>query len=154
MMRPRSDGVIRLQGPSSNALRAAATARLTSSASPSAIRASVSPVAGLGVSNVLPDAASVHCPLMNSFRGAAVNSSTVLSTVTVMGYLISFNYGSHNETTTPRSSTRGGPRGPGLDLLQSWPTRDGRAAEHRRGRRHPVPSSASEERELARPPSG
>jgi hypothetical protein len=38
---------------------------------------------------------------MNSFLGAAVNSSTLLSTVTVMGYLISFNCGSHNETTTP-----------------------------------------------------
>ena len=33
-----------------------------SSASPSAIRARVSPVAGLGVSKVLPDAASHHCP--------------------------------------------------------------------------------------------
>jgi hypothetical protein len=29
----------------------------------------VSPVAGLGVANVFPDAASVHCPSMNSFRG-------------------------------------------------------------------------------------
>ena len=47
-------------------------------------------MAGLGVSNVLPDAASVHCPPMNSFRGAVVNSSTLLSTVTVMKYLISF----------------------------------------------------------------
>ncbi len=46
-------------------------------------------MAGSGVANVLPDAASVHCPLMNSFRGAAVNSSTLLSTVTVMTYLIS-----------------------------------------------------------------
>ena len=52
-------------------------------ASPSATLARVSPVAGFGVSNVLPDAASVHCPSMNSFRGAAVNSSTLLSTVTV-----------------------------------------------------------------------
>jgi hypothetical protein len=60
----------------------------------------VSPVAGFGVSNVLPDAASVHCPSMNSFRGAAVNSSTLLSTVTVMNNLISFSLGSHNETTT------------------------------------------------------
>ena len=66
MMRPRSDGVILLHGPSSNALRAARTARLMSSASPSATRARVSPVAGLGVSNVLPDAASAHCPSMNS----------------------------------------------------------------------------------------
>src|SRR5580692_9557161 len=54
MIRPRSDGVILPHGPSSNARRAARTARLMSSASPSAIWASVSPVAGLGVSNVLP----------------------------------------------------------------------------------------------------
>jgi hypothetical protein len=66
MIRPRSDGVIRLQGPSSNAARAARTARSMSSDSPSAIRARVSPVAGLGVSNVFPDAALVHCPLMKS----------------------------------------------------------------------------------------
>src|SRR6266568_7802875 len=78
-----------------------------SSASPSATLAKVSPVAGVGVSNVLPDAASVHCPSMNSFRGAAVNSSTLLSTVTVMKYLISFSFGSHNETTTGRPFTRG-----------------------------------------------
>src|SRR6516162_11530145 len=84
-MRPRSDGVIRPQGPSSNAFRAARTARLMSSASPSATRASVSPVAGLGVSNVLPDAASLHCPLMNIWRGAPMNSSTLRSSVTVMG---------------------------------------------------------------------
>jgi hypothetical protein len=37
-----------------------------SSASPSAIRARVSPVAGLGVSNVLPDAASAQLPSMKS----------------------------------------------------------------------------------------
>src|SRR5499425_83156 len=84
MIRPRSDVVILLQGPSSNALRAARTARSMSSASPSATRARVSPVAGSGVSNVLPDAASAHCPLMNSFRGAAMNSSTLRSRVTVM----------------------------------------------------------------------
>src|SRR5579872_4135416 len=80
--RPRSDGVIRLQGPSSKALRAAFTARLTSSAPPSATRARVSPVAGSGVSNVLPDAASDHCPLMNSWRGVLMNSSTLRSRVT------------------------------------------------------------------------
>ena len=60
MIRPRSDGVIRLHGPVSKARRAAATARSMSSASPSATRARISPVAGLGVSNVLPDAASTH----------------------------------------------------------------------------------------------
>src|SRR6516164_10175950 len=85
MIRPRSDGVILLHGPSSNAFLAAFTARLMSSASPSATRASVSPVAGLGVSNVLPDAAWLHCPLMNIWRGAPMNSSTLRSSVTVMG---------------------------------------------------------------------
>ena len=61
----RSDGVIRLHGPS-KAARAALTARLMSSASPSATCARVSPVAGFGVSKVLPDAASTNCPLMNA----------------------------------------------------------------------------------------
>ncbi len=84
MIRPRSDGVIRLHGPSSKARRAARTARSMSSASPSATRARVSPVAGLGVSKVRPDAASDHCPLMNSCRGTAMNSSTLRSRVTVM----------------------------------------------------------------------
>ena len=69
MIRPRSGGVIRLHGPVSKAARAARTARLMSSVSPSATRARVSPVAGLGVSKVLPDAASDDCPLMNSCRG-------------------------------------------------------------------------------------
>jgi hypothetical protein len=45
---------------------------------------------------------------MNSFRGAAVNSSTLLSTVTVMRCLISFNFGSHNETTWALAGTRAG----------------------------------------------
>src|ERR1700761_1607040 len=48
-------------GPS-NASRAAVTARSMSSASPSATWARISPVAGLRVSNVLPDAASSHLP--------------------------------------------------------------------------------------------
>jgi hypothetical protein len=54
----------------------------------------------------LPDAASVHCPSMNSFRGAAVNSSTTLSTVTVMS-TSSPHIGSHNETTRAPTFTRG-----------------------------------------------
>ncbi len=72
-----------------------------SSASPSATLARVAPVAGSGVANVFPDAASAHCPLMNSWRGAAVNSSTLLSTVTVMTCLISLDFGSHHDTTEP-----------------------------------------------------
>ena len=84
MIRPRSDGVILPHGPSSNARRAARTARSMSSAPPSATRASVSPVAGSGVSNVLPDAASHHCPLMNSCCGEPMKASTSRSRVTVM----------------------------------------------------------------------
>ena len=84
MIRPRSDGVILLHGPVSNARRAAFTARSMSSASPSATRARVSPVAGLGVSNVFPDAESDHRPSMNSCRGTPRNASTLRSRVTVM----------------------------------------------------------------------
>src|SRR5580693_6324031 len=127
MIRPRSDGVMWPQGPSSNAVLAARTARSMSSESPSAMLASGWPVAGLGVSNDLPEAASTHCPLINSLRGVAVNSSTVRSTVTVMnGHLLAArrerlprcscspsaarghqsvtgarSVGSHNLTTTP-----------------------------------------------------
>ena len=49
------------------AQRAAATARLISSASPSATVASNSPVAGLCVSNFLPEAASIHFPSISIF---------------------------------------------------------------------------------------
>ncbi len=62
----RSNGFTLLQGPS-NARRAAATARLMSSASPSATDASSSPVAGLCVSNFLPEAASTHLPSISIF---------------------------------------------------------------------------------------
>ena len=66
---PRSDAVIRRHGPVSNARRAARTARSMSSASPRAISASLSSVAGLTVSNVLPDAASTHSPSISSRFG-------------------------------------------------------------------------------------
>src|SRR5436190_23486665 len=57
---------MRDQGPSSNALRAALTARSTSALSPSATLQMTSPVAGLSVSNVLPETLSCHLPPMNS----------------------------------------------------------------------------------------
>lgn len=57
----RSAGFHLLHGPL-KALRAAATARSMSSRSPSATCASSSPVAGLRLSNVLPDAAATHRP--------------------------------------------------------------------------------------------
>ena len=53
---------MRLHGPVSSALRAAVTARSTSAASPSAIVAITSSVAGLIVSNVFPLAAGIHLP--------------------------------------------------------------------------------------------
>ena len=65
----RSAGGRSRHTPLSNDLRAAATARSTSSALPSATLASTSPVAGSSVSNVLPLAESTHRPPMNSFFG-------------------------------------------------------------------------------------
>src|SRR5947209_5915650 len=56
---------MRGQGPSSNALRAAFTARSTSALSPSATWQIVSPVAGFTVGNVLPDTLSSHFPPIN-----------------------------------------------------------------------------------------
>src|SRR5262249_40556064 len=66
MSRPRSAPLIFGQGPSSNALRAAFTARSTSALSPSATWQMVSPVAGLTVGKVLPDSLSSHLPPIKS----------------------------------------------------------------------------------------
>ena len=60
--RPRSRASILRQGPESNALRAALTARSMSAASPSATWAMTSSVAGLMVANVLPPWPSTHLP--------------------------------------------------------------------------------------------
>src|ERR1700752_2048109 len=67
---PRSLADIWLQGPltSSNALRAAATAWSTPLAPPSATCVSTSPVAGLKVSNDLPEP-SDHLPSISSLPG-------------------------------------------------------------------------------------
>ena len=54
------------QGPSSNARRAARTARSASSAPPLATAANASPVDGSIESNVAPDAASVSSPPITS----------------------------------------------------------------------------------------
>src|SRR6185436_4076485 len=64
----RSNGFHLLHGPS-KARRAAATARSMSTRSPSATWASVSPVAGLMLGKVLPDAAATHFPSINIFFG-------------------------------------------------------------------------------------
>src|SRR5437764_11439358 len=63
--RPRSAALIFGQGPDSNALRAAATALSMSALSPSATSQIFSPVAGLTVANVLPEALGTHLPPMN-----------------------------------------------------------------------------------------
>src|SRR5207248_3030035 len=65
MSRPRSEALIFDQGPLSNALRAAFTARSTSALSPSATSQIFSPVAGLIVANVLPETLSTHLPPMS-----------------------------------------------------------------------------------------
>lgn len=58
--------VMRGQGPVSNARRAAATARSTSSGCAAATSASFSPLAGFSVCSVAPDLASTNLLLMNS----------------------------------------------------------------------------------------
>src|SRR5690348_11533365 len=63
---------MRLHGPISNAERAARTAASTSAASPSAIRASSSPVAGLTVGKVRSDRLSTHLLLIRSLTGDVV----------------------------------------------------------------------------------
>ena len=73
-------GVSRGHTPPSNAARAARTALSISTLSPSATRASTSPVAGLYTSNVLPLAADTHCPSMSIFRGVLRKFSTGRST--------------------------------------------------------------------------
>src|SRR6516165_5357717 len=64
--RPRSEAFILRHGPSSNAFRAALTARSMSALSPSATWQMVSPVAGLSVGKVLPETLSSHLPPMSS----------------------------------------------------------------------------------------
>src|SRR5262245_43968019 len=70
--RPRSDGVVRRQGPSSNALRAALTAASMSALPPDGTLQMVSPVAGLTVANVSPENAETHLPLINISLAFAV----------------------------------------------------------------------------------
>ncbi len=74
--RCRSDGVVRDHGPSSNARRAAATARSSSAAAPCATSVIFSPVAGSKVGNVRPDAAFTHCPPISSCLVPDTNSRT------------------------------------------------------------------------------
>ncbi len=64
IMRPRSEGDMRGQGPSSKARRAARTARLTSSSSASGTSVTTSPVAGLKTGKYLPEAAVTKRPSM------------------------------------------------------------------------------------------
>src|SRR5437868_12120499 len=81
--RPRSAAVVLDHGPSSNALRAALTARSMSALSPSATWQMVSPVAGLTVGKVFPLWESTHLPPTNigccslTFGGAYFLSGAV-----------------------------------------------------------------------------
>src|SRR5215470_1060782 len=79
--RPRCEGVIFGQGPLSKALRAAVTARLMSSLSPSATLASTSPVDGSIVSNALPLAAATHCPPMSILTGCCCKKALCTASV-------------------------------------------------------------------------
>src|SRR5438309_1990203 len=81
--RPRSAPLIFDQGPSSNALRAALTARSTSALSPSATWQIASPVAGLSVGNVLPETLSSHLPPMKSGWSLTLGGLTVRLLVAV-----------------------------------------------------------------------
>src|SRR5580704_12221561 len=66
-MAPRCEAVIFLrQAPVSNAARAAVTALSASAASAFATCVMTSPVDGLIVGNVLPEALLTHCPLISS----------------------------------------------------------------------------------------
>src|SRR5262249_50475595 len=83
--RPRSEAFIFGQGPVSNALRAALTAKSTSAVSPSATWQIVSPVAvaGLRVGNVLPETLSSRLPPMKSGWSLTLGGLTVRGLVTV-----------------------------------------------------------------------
>ena len=74
--RSRSFGFIRAHGPSSNARRAARTARSTSAASPWATSVMGAVVAGSKVVKVLPDAAPVHSPPISIERSVEMKSLT------------------------------------------------------------------------------
>src|SRR5208283_4868715 len=74
--RARHAGVELLHGGDSNAVRAAATAASTSSASPAAARANALPVAGSITSNEAPEAAGRQRPAISSSRGCWVNART------------------------------------------------------------------------------
>src|ERR1700756_5240515 len=79
---PRPEAVIFLRhGPLSKAARAAATALSTSAASASATLVMTSPVAGLRVGKVLPEAESTHLLLMSSLFAETftVGSKTVVA---------------------------------------------------------------------------
>src|ERR1039457_4627798 len=74
--RPRSLGVMRRQGPESNARLAAVTARLMSSLSLSGTRAMTEASAGLNTSRVLPEAAGTHLPAIRLCLVLASHAAT------------------------------------------------------------------------------
>src|SRR5207248_4168484 len=86
---PRCEALIFRHGPLSNAARAAATALSTSAASASATWVIGSPVAGLIVGKVLPEAESTHLLLMSSLVAEifTVGSKTVVAVAMVRSSL-------------------------------------------------------------------
>src|ERR1700733_6244070 len=82
---------LRLQGPSSKALRAAVTARSTSSLSASGTRAITSPVAGLYTGKVLPDAARTKRPSI-SMRCCREKNSAVLEVMRESTGMVAIKY--------------------------------------------------------------
>src|SRR5215470_2901447 len=83
---PRCEAVIFFHGPFSNAARAAATALSTSAASASATCEMTSPVEGLMVGKVLPEAASTHLLLIRSFVALTFTVGSI--TAVAMGGLL------------------------------------------------------------------
>src|SRR5437868_5876970 len=86
IMAARSAGVVCGHGPSSNALRAASTARSMSPSEPSGTTPTTSSVAGLITSMVLPLAGATQSPPMNrTSRFSTRSSSAFLKPVPVYG---------------------------------------------------------------------
>src|SRR5258706_7164096 len=129
--RVRSCGEMPLHVGASKARRAATTAASTSALSASATEASVCSVAGLNVSNVLPEIALTHCPPISMrlaagacshcsaarwpglITGAETEEVAALDIIGILRWLIAFATGMSFElrrTTAERRSSRGRPR--------------------------------------------
>src|SRR5262249_43572466 len=116
---PRCDAVIFFHEPFSNAARAAATALSTSAASASATCVMTSPVEGLIVGKVLPEAASTHLLLMRSLVALTFTVGSITA-VAMRGLLrkcrvgqpLATNARGKREKVTPAKGSRQGCRKP------------------------------------------